>query len=189
MNFSIRTLMLNVTYVAIAIGAWCSDSELFLALVTLFFVILILRTVACCVLATENRAYWIGSAILSCGLLLTSPYLLIFDAIANYEDSRRHAAYAYGVVPPTLLPSLPTTVSPSVIPSNPSTAFPSPVSPVTTWTPYIPPTPVGLSFQLTGGYSDVLKAFLVSFVAYFSGAIAGVICSRVCVLPQKIEPS
>jgi hypothetical protein len=182
-NFSMLTLMLNVTYFTIAIAALCSDSQFFLALATFLFVILILRSVACCLLATENRAYWLGSGTISCGILLSSPYLLIFDAIASYEDNRRHGNYAFTFVPSPI----PQTLLPS---SQPTTFVPS-VAPITTWS--LPPTmpsytPGSFVWQFPGGFASVLKAFLVTTVAYLAGAIAGVICMRVCVLPSKIEP-
>ncbi len=47
MNFSIRTLMLNMTYVAVAIATWRLNSEIYLPLVTFLILVLILRFIVC----------------------------------------------------------------------------------------------------------------------------------------------
>lgn len=190
MNFSIRTLMIHVTYIALAIAAWCSDSQIFLALTTFFFAILILRTVACSLIAVENRTYWLGSAAISCGILLTSPYLVIFDAIADYEDIRRHAWYAN---PPVLLSTLPPpALGPTTALSLPTSASVPPMNPPTTWQPvpsaFPAPYAASLSFRFAGGFSVVLKAFLVTTVAYLAGVIAGVICMRVSAQTRELAP-
>lgn len=199
MNFSIRTLMIHVTYIALAIAAWCSDSQIFLALTTFFFAILILRTVACSLIAVENRTYWLGSAAISCGILLTSPYLVIFDAIADYEDIRRHAWYANPSVLLTPLP--PPAIAPTTALSPPTSAsFPPTIPPtlptsttLPTWQPvpsaaFPAPYAASLSFRFSGGFSVVLKAFLVNTVAYLAGVIAGVICMRVSAQAREMEP-
>lgn len=188
MNFSIRTLMIHVTYIALAIAAWCSDSQIFLALTTFFFAILILRTVACCLIVVENRTYWLGSAAISCGILLTSPYLVIFDAIADYEDIRRHAWYAN---PPVLLS--PPALTPTTALSPPTSASVPPTYPPPTWQPvpssaFPAPYAASFSFRFAGGFSVVLKAFLVTTVAYLAGVIAGVICMRVSARAPEIAP-
>jgi hypothetical protein len=182
-------MMLQMGYAAIAIAAWCTDSGFFLAIATFLFIILILRSVACCFVASQDRTYWIGSATLSCGLLLFSHHLIVFDGIAQYEDQRRHPMYSVPPSPATVTPYVPTSVNP---PTAATQFYPTTEQSLAPPLVYISePIAPTLSFRTSNvvyrstnynddGFANVLKSFLISAVAYFVGAISGMICMNIC---------
>ncbi len=88
MNFSLRATLANVTLFAVFLGGWMTFSGIYMGIASVVFLVLILLNVANAIADEENRSYWIGAAIVSCGVLLFTDYLRIIDAIVDMEDQK-----------------------------------------------------------------------------------------------------
>lgn len=92
-----------------------------MAIASVVFLVLILLNVANSIVDRENRPYWIGAAVVSCGVLCFEHYLPIFDGVATMEYQKRlakvrataYTSYAPSMVPPTqyFAPSISTPVN------------------------------------------------------------------------------
>jgi hypothetical protein len=201
MSFTLRATMANIAFIALFLGGWVTSSGWYIAIATAVFFILILLTVASAILDTEHRPFWTGAAVVSCGVLLFSNHLPIFDAIAEMEHERRISAQ-YQVTPMiSYLPVTATVTSLSSIPDIATVEPPSLSSTAPSPWPVISAPPIPLvttpqstwSFNLitsVDGFKNLLRAYLVCSAGYFAGLIGGLICAKLYARPvSETSPS
>lgn len=189
MSFSLRAVLANIGFTALFLGAWVTTSGLYIAIATVVFLVLILLSVVHATLDRRRRPYWIGNAVVACGILLFSHHLPILDTLAYMDNERRIAnrtlwtplappsTYVPGSVtaPPQPYNGTQTASIPTYYPSGGSSStIPMSVTlvaaPTRSWS-FSPITDVD-------GYTNLLRAFLVCSAAYFIGVAGGLICAR-----------